>query len=243
MRAHIKYSNEPEQFVQRFTKAGYTFYLSDDVWVLDQNRTINWKLVNKNIDPLVYNGFKLSIARLAEEVSSHHTFNCFMYFKQYLISSDLYKDGVITAELILALKTNLTKDNEYKLGTIRALLRCWIEWGFQGLEENLANTLDRLVLSGNVKGKSVLHHCLFTGPYSLTEQQSLLVWAGNSFQKDILTLEEFGWFYSIYATARRPSQIRALRLCDLPIKRNEKNYEINIPRAKQRNGGFREEFR
>lgn len=243
MREHIKYSNEPEQFVQRFTKAGYTFYLSDDVWMLDQNRTINWKLVNKNIDPLVYDGFKLSIARLAEEVSSHHTFNCFMYFKQYLISSNLYKDGVITAELILALKANLTKDNEYKLGTIRALLRCWIEWGFQGLEENLENTLDRLVLSGNVKGKSVLHHCPFTGPYSLTEQQSLLVWAGNSFQKDILTLEEFGWFYSIYATARRPSQIRALRLCDLPIERGDKNYEINIPRAKQRNGGFREEFR
>lgn len=245
MTMQIKFSNEPEQFSPRLTKSGYEFRLNDDVWVLDQNRTINWKLVNNTINPLVYEGFKLSIARLAEEVSSHHTFNCFMYFKQYLISLDIYQGGVITSELILALKTNLTKDNEYKLGTIRALLRCWIQWGFNGLEKNLENTLDRLVLSGNVKGKAVLHHCPFTGPYSLTEQQSLLVWAGNAFQKATLTLEEYGWFYSIYATARRPSQIRALRLCDLLIQSNDNEviYEINIPRAKQRNGHFREEFR
>lgn len=245
MTIQIKFSNEPEQLLPRVTKSGYEFHLNDDVWVLDQNRTINWKLVNNTINPLVYEGFKLSIARLAEEVSSHHTFNCFMYFKQYLISPDIYQGGVITSELILALKTNLTKDNEYKLGTIRALLKCWIEWGFKGLEKNLENTLDRLVLSGNVKGKAVLHHCPFTGPYSLTEQQSLLVWAGNAFQKEALTIEEFGWFYSIYATARRPSQIRALRLCDLSIQSNDNEviYEINIPRAKQRNGGFREEFR
>jgi hypothetical protein len=245
MKTQIKFSNEPEQFLPRFTKSGYEFHLNNDVWVLDQNRTINWKLVNDAIDPLVYEGFKLSIARLAEEVSSHHTSNCFGYFKQYLLSPDIYKGGIITSELILALKANLTKETEYKLGTIRALLRCWIDWNYEGLEKNLENTLDRLVLSGNVKGKAVLHHCPYTGPYSLTEQQSLLVWVGNAFQQEILTLEEFGWFYSIYATARRPGQIRALRICDLSTQSNDNRiiYELDIPRAKQRDGQFRQEFR
>lgn len=245
MKIQTKFSYEPEKSSPRLTKSGYEFHLNDDLWVLDQNRKINWKLVCSTINPLVYDGFKLSIARLAEEVSSHHTFNCFMYFKQYLISPDIYKGGIITSELVLALKTKLNKENEYKLGTIRALLRCWIEWGFKGLEINLETTLDRMVLRGNVKGKAVLHHCPFTGPYSLTEQQALLVWAGNAFQQEILTLEEFGWFYLIYATARRPSQIRALRLCDICIKNNDNEiiYEINIPRSKQRNGGFRKEFR
>lgn len=245
MTTQIKFSNGPEQFLLRFTKSGYEFQLTDDVWVLDLNRTINWKLINDDIDPLVYEGFKLSIARLAEEVSSHHTFNCFMYFKQYLMSPDIYQGGIITSSLILALKSKLSKDHEYKLGTIRALLRCWIEWGFKGLEKKLEETLDRLVLSGNVKGKAVLHHCPYTGPYTLTEQQSLLVWAGNAFQKETLTLEEFGWFYSIYATARRPSQIRALRICDLLIQSHDNAtvFELDIPRAKQRNGRFRGEFR
>ncbi|MFN4316894.1 site-specific integrase [Acinetobacter parvus] len=245
MTTKIRFSDKPEQILPRFTKAGYEFQINNDIWILDQNRTINWNLINIDLNPMVYEGFKLSIARLAEEVSSHHTFNCFMYFKQYLLSSEIYKGGVITSNLILALKATLNKENEYKLGTIRALLRCWIEWNFNGLEKNLEHTLDRLVLSGNVKGKAVLHHCPYTGPYSLTEQQSLLVWAGNAFQKENLTLEEFCWFYSIYATARRPSQIRALRLCDLSIQSNGKEviYEINIPRAKQRNGMFREEFR
>lgn len=244
MKLEYDFFHEPEQFVSRFSKLGYEFNIYNDLWVLDQNRTINWKLVN-NIEPLVYEGFKLSIARLAEEVSSHHTFNCFMYFKQYLMSPDIYHGGIITSELILALKANLKKDDEYKLGTIRALLRCWIEWGYKGLEEKLEDTLDRLVLSGNVKGKAVLHHCPYSGPYTLTEQQSLLAWIGNAFLEKTLTLEEFGWFYSIYATARRPSQIRALRVCDLSVNKHGEEivYELNIPRAKQRNGGFRKEFR
>ena len=194
---------------------------------------------------MLYKGFKKTIARLAEEASSHYAYNCFHYFKSNILASDIYQGGIITSELILALKAKLHKDHEYKLGTIRALLRCWIEWGYEGLEEKLEHTLDRLVLRGNVKGMAVLHQCPYSGPYTLTEQQSLLAWIGNAFSEKTITLEEFGWFYSIYATARRPSQIRALRICDLSVNKHGEEivYELHIPRAKQRNGGFRNEFR
>ena len=157
----------------------------------------------------------------------------------------MYEGGEIDSKVILKLKSTLDAENEYKLGTIRSLLRNWIEWKHPGIESDLSETLDRLVLKGNIKGKSVLHQCPYTGAYTLTEQQSLLIWAGNAFQKSIISLEEFAWFYTVYATARRPTQIRALRVCDLEIKTiNQKIvYSLNIPRAKQRYGGFRSEFR
>jgi len=245
MMPELSFSQTEQTYSTRYSKAGYAFNLNEDVWVLDKNRTINWRLVNQEIDKVVYEGFKLTIARLAEEVSSHHTFNCWNYTKTYLLSSDMYQEGLITSKLILSLKAILNQENEYKLGTIRALLRCWLEWDFKGLEKGLENTLDRLILSGNIKGKAVLQNCPYTGPYTLTEQQFLLVWAGNAFNTGKLTLEEFAWFYTIYATARRPTQILALRICDLTIQNSldGMKYELNIPRAKQRGGIFRGEMR
>ena len=226
------------------SKSGYESNFQDDVWKLDNSVSIKWSNVG-NVSDNVLKGFKLTIARMAEEVSAKHTQNCWHYFKQYLLDPKLYVGGNISSELILKYKSTLDSENEYKLGTIRSLLRNWIEWKHLGVNSDISDTLDRLVLKGNVKGKAVLHQCPHTGAYTLTEQQSLLIWAGNAFQEKILSLEEFAWFYLIYATARRPSQIRALRICDVTHKvvNNSNIYSINIPRAKQRGGKFRSECR
>lgn len=96
MMPELSFSQTEQIYSTRYSKAGYAFNLNEDVWVLDKNRTINWRLVNQEIDKVVYEGFKLTIARLAEEVSSHHTFNCWNYTKTYLLSSDMYQEGLIT---------------------------------------------------------------------------------------------------------------------------------------------------
>lgn len=229
----------------RLSKAGYRFDFFDSSWSLDNSLTIKWKIVNKKIHPEVLKGFRLTIARLAEEVSAHYTYNCCNYFRRYLLNSEMYDGGLITPELILNIKASLSKEDEYKLGTIRALLRNWISWGFNGLNTGVEDVLNKIVLAGNTKGKAVTHHCPYTGPYTLTEQQSLLVWAGNAFKTDSIDLEEFAWFYTIYSTARRPNQIRALRAVDLTVKTGVDGleYELEIPRAKQRGGKFRGESR
>ena len=229
----------------RVSKAGYGFNFLDSLWSLDNSLILNWDNVNQNIHPEVLKGFRLTIARLAEEVSASYTSNVWNYFRKYLLETEFYNGGLITSELILNIKANLSKEDEYKLGTIRALLRNWLSWNFSGLEQGIEETLDKIVLKGNDKGKAVAHHCPHTGPYTLTEQQSLLVWAGNAFTCQLISLEEFAWFYTIYSTARRSSQIRALRVADLKVKSDSKGlkYELDIPRAKQRGGKFREESR
>lgn len=229
----------------RLSKAGYGFDFFDSLWSLDNSLTINWDIVNKKIHPEVLKGFRLTIARMAEEVSAHYTNNCWNYFRRYLLDTDIYDGGLVTPQLILNIKASLSKENEYHLGTIRALLRNWISWGFNGLTTGVEEVLDKIVLAGNTKGKAVTHHCPYTGPYTLTEQQSLLVWVGNAFKSQLISLEEFAWFYTIYSTARRPNQIRALRIADLKVKTGIKGlkYELDIPRAKQRGGKFRGESR
>lgn len=240
------YSDVAEFYLDtRLSKAGYAFDFFDSHWSLDNSLIINWDMVNTKIHPEVLKGFRLTIARLAEEVSAHYTNNCWSYFRRYLLDKDIYDGGLITPELILNIKASLSKEDEYKLGTIRALLRNWISWGFNGLTAGVEGVLNNIVLVGNTKGKAVAHHCSYTGPYTLTEQQSLLVWAGNAFKSGLISLEEFTWFYTIFSTARRPNQIRALRAVDLTVKTGIEGlkYELDIPRAKQRGGQFRGEFR
>lgn len=65
------YSDVAEFYLDtRVSKAGYEFDFFDSLWSLDNSLIINWNIVNKKIHPEVLKGFRLTIARLAEEVSA-----------------------------------------------------------------------------------------------------------------------------------------------------------------------------
>jgi integrase len=231
----------------RSSKAGYEFDVTLDRWKISKDLIINWGLLNTGVAARVQQGMRLTVARMAEEVSASHTSNCYDYIRRYFLDTPCYTGGDIRDVQILNYKSGLSLEDEYKLGTIRALLRNWIDWGYPGLQENLGEFLDSLRLHGNVKGKAVLHSCPHSGPWTITEQQMLLNWAANAFSTDEISLKEFAWFLSCYQTARRPSQLRGMRICDLKFEvvNGKHVFSIDVPRAKKRGGegGFRRSFR
>lgn len=229
----------------RASKANYPFNLDEVVWKLDGSIAIDWSSVSSNVDPKVMAGYIATVARLAEEVSANHTYNCWYYFLNFFLRTVHYTGGNISDSQIVNLRASLSEQDEYKLGTIRVLLRYWIDWGYEGLSPELGALLDSLTLKGNDKGRASILQCPYTGPYTITEQQSVLVWAGNAFQENVISLQQFTWFYLCFSTARRPVQLRSIRIGDLKTvtKANSVNYTIDIPRAKQRGGGFRQYMR
>ena len=122
------------------SKAGYESSFQDDVWKLDNSLDINW-IKAPSLPSNVLEGFKLTIARMAEEVSARHTHNCWRYFNDYLLDSEVYEGGKIDSKVILKLKSTLDAENEYKLGTIRSLLRNWIEWKHPGINSDISKVL------------------------------------------------------------------------------------------------------
>lgn len=242
LNAAIRFPNYEAQ--RRRSKANYEFDLTETQWRIDRSTTINWALM-PDIDPTVYSSLVLTTARMAEECSAAHAYNCWRFTRMYFFQTKHYTGGLITKNQLLNLRASLSKDNEYKLGTIRSYLRNWLDWEYPGLEPDLAAVLDRLTLAGNNKGGAVLHNCAHSGPYTIMEQQSILVWAGSSFAAGDLTLEEFTWFYLAFVTARRPVQLSALRCGDIShlTEGGKRSFRINIPRAKQRGYGFRELMR
>lgn len=230
----------------RHSKAGYTFDLNESIWQLDGSIKVNFENLPKHVSNDVRLGLVLSIARMAQQVSALHAYNCFRYFVGFFLRSEYYKGGDVTIDEVLNYRASLDQENEFKLGTIRGLLINWSDWGFSGLEKGIEKFLGSLTLKGNVKGRAVLAQCPYSGPYTKTEQEMLLNWAGEAFKNGDITLKQYAWFYVVYVTARRPVQLRSLRIRDLEIKSDIKNgtfYSLVIPRAKQRGGGFRTAFR
>ncbi|MCM8885318.1 MAG: site-specific integrase [Candidatus Thiodiazotropha sp.] len=229
----------------RRTKAGYEFELNDSIWQLDGSRQINFATVSDIVPSGVRQGLVLATARMAQQVSAMHTRNCYQYLVNFFFRTPHYTGGAITDNQLLNLKASLDKGNEYKLGTIRGFLMNWEDWGYGGLDKGLGKFLESLTLKGNVKGKAVLTRCPHSGPYTKMEQEMLLKWAGEAFKVGEISLEKYAWFYVVFVTARRPVQLRSLRIRDLErkYKKTPVTYNLVIPRAKQRGGGFRMLFR
>lgn len=236
-----------EQSDIRYSLMGYAFNFNDDVWKLSSNTSINWKLLEaiKGVHPDVKVGLRQIIAVVAERNSASTAMRYYDLFKSVVLKNPSYKGEIITGLLFLNIRSGMNKDEDYKLGGIRTLLKKWQKLGFVGIEDNITDTLDKLTIKGVVKGKAVRTKDPFKGAYTVTEKQSLMNWANNAFKDNILNLEEFTLFCLLMCTGRRPIQISMLRHGDVLVKNNQGKieYSLNIPRAKQKNSFFRQEFR
>jgi len=187
-------------------------------------------------------GLRAALSRYAEEASPHHTDNMFRATRSYLNSTGAKS---ITVKDISKYLSQLPKDEEYKLGSVKGFWLQWHDWGLPGIDKDSADFLEELILKGNTKGAAVAKGCPHTGPLTALEQSALLDWAVNALQRGDISLTVYAYFLCLMLTGRRSIQMRSLRATDLSMSETPdgNNYNLNVPRAKQRGVGFREEFR
>ncbi|PKN12710.1 MAG: hypothetical protein CVU69_04935 [Deltaproteobacteria bacterium HGW-Deltaproteobacteria-4] len=151
----------------------------------------------------------------------------------------------LTVKDISKFLSQLPKDEEYKLGVVKGFWLQWFDWDLPGIDKDVADFLEELILSGNTKGEAVAKGCPYSGPLTELEQSALLDWAVNALQRGAIRLTEYAYFLCLMLTGRRAIQIQSLRAVDLPMSEtpNGNNFTLNVPRAKQRGGSFRGEFR
>jgi len=223
------------------SKYGYEFELYGDKWKLDGSLSINWKLYyDLNLESLVLEGARRTLAIFAMEMSASYTTIIFKNLREMFQKTNTHTINVATIQNYLAI---LTKDKEHKLGSIRAFILDWDDRGFPGLDRGVAAYIDGLRLSGMEKGKAVSKGCPHTGAYSLQEQQSILTWAVNAFDTNILNLEEYSWLLANMYLGSRSVQIRSSTFGDLKFYKSPSgadNFKLVRVEGKQRNTGFRE---
>lgn len=224
----------------RRSKMGYEFDFHADVWQLDGSIRLNLGRM-RELNSETRNGLRWALCYYAEEMAGASTQSQFTYFNNYC---DFTGEREITVSGLTNWRASLTRDTEPFLGSLKAFIIAWYEWGFPGVSKDVVKYLDSLKLRGVIKGKPVKGGCPYSGPLTLLEQGSLIDWASGAFSHNILELDEYSLFLALSFTGRRLVQIRSLRAGDLIAKENDSEYRyvLNVPRVKQKGVGFREAF-
>jgi integrase len=228
----------------KYSRDGYAFDQDSYLWRLNKDVTISFQEEVLSLNSELLQGFKQALSRYAEELSAHHTSNMYLRFQRFIRDT---KCEEIDVNSILNWRSMLNDENEWYLGSLRGFLISWHDFGYYGVSKKVVNLLNKMTLKCNLRGLAVSNRCPYTGALTQNEQLAFHSELNRLFLGDKISITEFVYLLLLEATARRPVQLRQLKGQDLiKITNNESgavNYYLNIPRAKQRGGGFRKEFK
>lgn len=221
---------------------GYSFYIKDDIWILDKNKKVYLSQFKEVLKDEVLQSFLKVLAFYASNLSPAHTANVASYFLHMIKATNASE---VTNTTLINYRASLPALNEYYLGTIRGFLRKWHELGYDGVDEDVIRLLDGWTIKGNRKGDAVKRKDPNEGPLSDNELQAFNEGAVTAFERKLITLDEFTISLVTSNTGRRPVQISHLRVIDILYgtnKRGEPFFLLNVPRAKH-GEGFRTQFK
>lgn len=223
------------------SKDGYKFDVRGSYWKLNKDATVALGLAAKLPEP-VQMGFRATLRRYAEEMSALYTENMAVLFNRYLRDAGAREVSVAN---LLNWRAILGESNQWCLGSLRSFLLAWHSYGFPGIQDEVVDLLNEWRIKGNDKGVAVITSDPKDGPYTDIEVQGLLDWANAAVSSRELQFADYAYFLTLLMTARRPVQIAALRGKDLIEEHGggASLFRLNVPRAKQRGGGFRQSFR
>lgn len=224
----------------KYSRDGYAFDQDSYLWRLNKDVTISFQKEILSLNSKLLEGFKQALSRYAEELSAHHTSNMYLRFQRFIRDT---KCEEIDVNSILNWRSMLNDENEWYLGSLRGFLISWHDFGYYGVPNDVVKLLNKMTLKCNLRGLAVTNRCPYTGALTQNEQMAFHSELNRLFLGDEISITEFVYLLLLEATARRPVQLRQLKGRDLIKETNNEsgavNYYLNIPRAKQRGGGFR----
>ncbi|RAU46593.1 site-specific integrase [Pseudomonas sp. RIT409] len=152
---------------------------------------------------------------------------------------------VLDSGLLLAFR-NEGDSQDFHLASIRTLFRAWANLGYYGVDRSVLSVLNSWRLKPPIRGDAVKRMDPNVGPLSSLELQSLLERAAQAFEANWLTVTELSLLLLSQASGRRTYQLACIKLKDVKtivLENGVSRYFVDIPRAKQRSGGFRKSFR
>lgn len=226
------------------SRAGYWFDKGEPIWKLDKNNDIYISKIFEFLPVAATDGFISTLAHYAITMSGAHTRNiCESFFVMLRVT----KPKNIDTTALLIWRTELSRDTEWKLGTVRGFLIKWYDLGHPGIEADVIDLLKSWTLRGNIKGDAVKRLDPNEGP--LTDNELLAFNEGvvRAFEQAKIKLSELALCLLLSHTGRRPKQITHTKIGDLDgtkvNKKGEPMFLIHIPRAKQRGEVFRDSFK
>lgn len=223
------------------SKDGYSFDRNSNKWALNKDVAISFQSEVLALDAVTLEGFRLTLARYAEELSAHHTRNMYFQFQRLIRDTSCVS---LDVNVLINWKAILHKDHEWYLGALKGFLIAWYDYGHHGVTADMVELLESFTLAGNIKGVAVANRCPYSGSFTENEVLAINGELIELWRNEEISFPCYAYLNLLQATARRPTQLRQLKACDLLKKSDQgvSQYFLNIPRSKQRGIGFREAF-
>lgn len=233
--------NTKQQTIQRdirTSKRGYQFDVYSDLWMLTKDEKLSLMFLHQsNLPYEIQCGFRLTLARYAEELSAGHTKNMLYTFKHLIEST---KTTSIDSTAFINWNSHLQEPQKCYKSALKGFLISWYDYQYDGVDKKFIEYLEQLTLIGNETGAAVANRCPYTGAFTDCESLALINESIRLFKNQSISLEMFAFISALQMTGCRPVALRYAKACDL--SRDGHIMTINIPRAKVRYGCFREHF-
>lgn len=169
-------------------------------------------------------------------------YNRFLHFVRFHNKGEGIEE--INVNHIIIYRAALAPEHKWYLTTLSGALRRWVDLGYGGVRDDAYKLLKELRLAGNRKGEAVRTACPISGPLTDMEFTGLLTACKHALRHELITNEEYLMAWLCIGFAIRPSQMAALKLCDIVRSDLFEGAEaLRIPRAKQRQQSIRDEFK
>lgn len=229
-------------------RSGVMFDPRSDHWnFIDEVRAvyINFHTLPKQVAPLK-DQLKRVLINVFEEYSPAYAINLFKAFKNL---ADVVATG---QEVVIEIEkhhiVNFISCYKDKVGMesyLSAVITRWTGLGLDGFSEDAVNLLRSRRKPGNVKGEAVLTLDPVNGPLTDYELQEFTSALNDAYARGAIEDGMFNLAWLVVLTGQRVSQYCSLKLKDILQSRTdngELKYEIQIPKAKQREEVLRESF-
>ena len=229
-------------------RSGATFDPGSDHWkFIDGNRAIyvNFKSLPAQVGPLIAS-LKRVLIDVFERNSPAYAVNIFKIFKN-LADVIAEKDEVVS-DIQVTHVINFISKYKAKVGlesTLSSALMRWSNLGLPGLSADAVSLLKNRRKPGNVKGEAVRTLDPVNGPLTDYELQEFTTALNEAFARRILDEGLYYLAWLVVLTGQRVSQYCSLKVLDVlsgHAENGDLKYEIQIPRAKQRDEVLRESF-
>ncbi|MBW8364635.1 MAG: site-specific integrase [Rhizobium sp.] len=232
------------------TRGGVTFDPTADNWVFrDGVRDVSlYFTFAPSLSDELRHSFKAVLLWYSENASASHLQNMhshFVRFASFLASTSSEQIDSVTSIHILNYKASLTKDKASYLGALSGFIKKWHGLGYPGVTDDAVSVLKELRINGNAKGVAVLTMDPLSGPFTQVEVEALRTSLDSAYADGAIDEDLYFLARLFMALGQRPSQYAALKVCDISVAKNDKeelDYTLQMPRAKQRNQHLRLEF-
>lgn len=222
---------------------GFEFNYLDNSWRVNRNTTVKLNFLD-NFDEGLAKDIRETLVYYAENGSGGALKAHAERLRKY---QEISGEAAFTELGFHLFKSSVDKKNEYIVATVRTFIRQMRYLGLDGrIDDSVYELTGQWRLSAGERGVPVLSLDPISGPFSSLEFEAIGYAAAHKYAERKITIEQYALILLFKATGRRPEQIATLKIKDFSYSSQftgKPTYVGNIPRIKQRGGGFRAEFR